>query len=74
MTDAIAKYRAALKSADWGFEYNDRNNDEYMHWRAEFQRLRLEQLKLDPTGAIWDEYRPKNSPAAWQAVRAEVSA
>ena len=68
-TPEIEQYRAALKAADWGFEYRDRNDEPYMAARAEFQALRLQQMKLDPTGQIWDEYRPANSPAAWKAVR-----
>ena len=68
-TPEIQKYRAALKAADWGFEYRDRNDGPYEAAKAEFQRLRLVQMKLDPTGQIWDEYRPANSPAAWKAAR-----
>jgi hypothetical protein len=59
------EYRKALKAFDWFYSMSDE-----MKWvnagASQHAQLRAMQKSIDPSGAIWNEYRPDH-PYAPQA-------
>lgn len=51
----IEQYVAALKAFDWYFESSG-SIDHFERMRDELQRLRAEQMVVDPGGALWKEH------------------
>jgi hypothetical protein len=60
--NAEQKYRAALASHDWYYDYSD----DYSAWsrgRDERNALNAARRTLDADSAIWNEYAPKQYQA-----------
>ena len=55
----VDQYIAALKTADWFYEYSD----DYDTWRCgldAIHQLRAAQRQLDPLGVIWNQHAPRD--------------
>jgi hypothetical protein len=65
-------YRQALKNFDWWFEFSD-DLEAWAKGRNNLTRLLIVQKNLDPTGAIWMEYRPNEHAMPMPCVQ-EVAA
>jgi hypothetical protein len=57
--DDIAEYRRRLQAHDWSYQYSE---DRLVWTAGNTERVELAsmQARLDPTGAIWNEYAPKD--------------
>lgn len=57
MIEDLDQYRNRLKGFDWYFAYAD-DDGVYRRGQREQEAIAEAQKRLDPSGAIWNEYCP----------------
>ena len=55
--DAMAEYRRALAAHDWFYDFSD-DHGAWSRGNAQRTALRGMRARLDPTGAVWNEFAP----------------